>query len=111
MCNFRFDQRARLSVELALTAGNRTPLQEERQDAAARSLGMSGAEIDVARQGRSFDVLTGTAMRLAIADAAGRAAARAKALKAGISEAVCSEIEGFAAELISASSTHEATHV
>ncbi|TWB29395.1 hypothetical protein [Nitrospirillum viridazoti] len=86
------DGRARLSIELALTAGSPDP----RQDAAARALGMSGAEIDAARQGWSFDVRTSLALGLALAAEDLRQDRRARALKAGIPEAACREIEALA---------------
>jgi hypothetical protein len=96
---FKFDARARLSVELALTAGGCNPSREQWQESEARSLGMSGAEIDVARQGRGFDVTVSSAIALALTDGADLDSARARAVKSGISQAVCSEIELFAAGL------------
>jgi hypothetical protein len=51
------EDRIRLSIELALTA--KDTQRQETQDAEARALGMSGAEIDAARRGRSFDALEG----------------------------------------------------
>jgi hypothetical protein len=86
------DGRMRLSIELALTAANPDP----HQDAAARALGMTGAEIDAARRGWSFDVRTSLALALAIACENTRRDRRARALKAGIPEAVCHEIEALA---------------
>ena len=59
------EDRIRLSIELALTA--KDTQRQETQDAEARALGMSGAEIDAARRGRSFDAKTSIAMALAIA--------------------------------------------
>jgi len=63
------EDRIRLSIELALTA--KDTQRQETQDAEARALGMSGAEIDAARRGRSFDAKTSIAMALAIASASG----------------------------------------
>jgi hypothetical protein len=48
-------ERARLAVELALTARHADRPLRERQEADARRLGMVGAEIDAARLGRGFD--------------------------------------------------------
>jgi hypothetical protein len=93
------DERARLAIELALTAGNADPPLRERQDADARRLGMVGAEIDAARLGRSFDVRISRALALATAPDCDRAARRQGAMRAGIGERHCAEIEAFAARL------------
>jgi hypothetical protein len=63
---------------------------------------MTGAEIDVARRGSSFDALTSIALALAIAsrnaDQTVLADVLQRAIKAGISEEVCREIAAFAAD-------------
>lgn len=93
--------RMRLSIEFALTAESGDASGRRRQEAGAVRLGMTGAEIDAARRGRSFDVLTSLALALAIA---ARSAApdrlreaRDRALGAGISADMCREIEAMAA--------------
>lgn len=97
MACFRLDDRVRLAIELALTADSRDPSQLELQEAAARKLGMTGAEIDAARRGTSFDLLVALAVALAMAaradDAERLHSARIRAVKAGIPDAVCAEIE------------------
>jgi hypothetical protein len=102
MSDFILDERIRLSIELAVTADRADPCRQSRQDDAARKLGMTGAEIDVARHGSSFDALTSIAVALAIAsrnaDQAVLADAVHRAIKAGISEEVCRQIAAFAAD-------------
>ena len=101
------EDRIRLSIELALTA--KDTQRQETQDAEARALGMSGAEIDAARRGRSFDAKTSIAMALAIASASGSselAAERAKAQKAGFSEDECRLIEEFARKYTAQAAKH-----
>ncbi len=101
MSCFTLDERARLSIELALTSDVHDPLRVQQQEAAARRLGMSGAEIDAARSGWSFDVRTSVAIALAMAfataDVDRHRQQRAKAVKAGITEDGCLEIEALAA--------------
>lgn len=110
MSNFKFDARARLSVELALSAADESPSEAERQEAKARALGMSGAEIDVARQGRSFEVVISAAITLAVAVGTDRAKARTRAAKAGITPAIREEIESFAAAFRSTRETRSIRH-
>lgn len=63
---------------------------------------MSGAEIDAARRGRSFDAQISVALALALAsNEEQRRAQRARALKAGIDADVSGEIEELAARLTS----------
>ncbi|QUS42254.1 hypothetical protein RPMA_04480 [Tardiphaga alba] len=87
-------------MALALTANSEDLQDRQQQEDAARQSGMTGAEIDLARRGSSFDALTSFAMALAIAarftDPALIAATRDKAVKAGISPEVCAAIEAFA---------------
>lgn len=94
-------ERVRVSIELALMEGPDDPAAAYwQQYADAKRLGMSEAEIDIARQGRSFDVQTASAQAVAIAalseDEAIRAAARARAKTLGLCEATCQRIEAFA---------------
>jgi len=100
MSCFTLDERVRLSIELALTAEVKDPLLAEQQEVAARRLGMSGAEIDAARSGWSFDVRTSVAVALAIvsarSDVERHRQQRSKAIKAGITEDGCLEIETLA---------------
>jgi hypothetical protein len=110
MSIFKFDARARLTVEIALTAGERTASRDQWQEAEARLLGMSGAEIDVARQGRSFDVRMSSAIALATAEDIERDLARTKAIRAGVSKDVCEEIEQFAISLAAARNAELASH-
>jgi hypothetical protein len=51
MAALKLDERARLSIELALTAKNADPVLLQRQDAVAKRVGLSDAEIDAARRG------------------------------------------------------------
>lgn len=98
MSRFKLDDRVLLSIELALTADTPDPLQQRRQDADASRLGMTGAEIDAARRGWSFDVRI--SMALALASAKGPEETRlhrTRALRSGINEELCSEIEALAA--------------
>lgn len=94
------DDRTRLAIELALTSGKDDTALIERQDASARRLGFTGAEIDAARQGWSFDVRASAALALAAArEEKAQARQREKALRAGLSEGACREIEGLARRL------------
>ncbi|WP_245930729.1 hypothetical protein [Methylobacterium radiodurans] len=100
MSSFTLDGRARLSIALALVDGNRdVPVSADRE-AEARRLGLCGAEIDAARQGRSFDARTSRALALALAAAAHDgdrlADERERAARSGISAEVCREIERLA---------------
>ncbi|QOZ13319.1 hypothetical protein [Bradyrhizobium sp. CCBAU 51765] len=104
MPGFNLDERVRLSIEMALTAEGHSSLRQ-RQDVEARGLGMSGAEIDAARRGRSFDAWTSIALALARAACQGDDAElknhREKVLSSGISEVTCQEIEEFAERVAS----------
>jgi hypothetical protein len=104
MTSFTLDRRARLSIELALTADRHDPPQRALQEAEARELGMSGAEIDAARRGWSFDVQTSIALALATGDG-DRRMERERALRAGITEKVCREIEMLADSITDAGNT------
>jgi len=87
------DPRVRLSIELAQTANNAMPSQLAEQEEAGRALGMTGAEMDVARRGSSFDFHTSIAVSLAL-DACRETRQRAR--DAGFSEEACEEIERIA---------------
>lgn len=95
---FTLDARARLTIELALTAHGGDPLARRRQEEQARALGLSGAEIDAARHGRSFDVRISIALALATADGEEeRQRHRKRALAAGLDAETCRAIEALAA--------------
>ncbi len=105
MSSFTLDERVQLSIALALTTGSPDQSLHQRQDAHATRLGMTGAEIDAARRGRSFDVRISLAQAVALASRGGdailRQSERARARRGGISESVCREIEAFAGRFAS----------
>ena len=84
------DARIRLSIELALTGANASRSLLAKQEEAGRALGMTGAEMDVARQGSSFDFETSVAVSLALNTCR---ETHQRALRAGLSEEACAEIE------------------
>ncbi len=81
------DDRLMVQIELCLT-GTSDPADAIDLERRARSLGLSGAEIDAARQGRSFDVRASAAAAFAVAARGagprGALAARAQALRLGL---------------------------
>ncbi|MBY6264857.1 hypothetical protein EI613_23475 [Azospirillum sp. 412522] len=90
-----------MSIELALTAGIGDMPLLRRQDADAKRLGLTGAEIDAAREGSSFDFPIAQAIALALAASdEDRAARRERAARAGIDGRTCLEIEHLAAALV-----------
>ncbi|MBW9070071.1 hypothetical protein [Agrobacterium pusense] len=89
MAGSPIDARVRLSIELALTGTNASKLLLAKQEA-GRALGMTGAEIDVARRGSSFDFETSIAISLALNACQ---ETHQRALRAGLSEEACAEIE------------------
>jgi hypothetical protein len=93
MSGFNLDARARLSIELALTAGRGDPILAQ-QEKDAKELGMTGAEIDMARKGSSFDFQLSKAIAVALEPTVER---RERALKAGIDARACTSIEKQAA--------------
>jgi hypothetical protein len=105
MTNVTLDGRLRLAVELALTKCA-DPARALRQENEGRRLGMSGAEIDAARRGHGFDVQISRALSLAAASqsSAGPSVERKRALRAGLPEPVCREIEQLAERFASLSS-------
>jgi hypothetical protein len=100
MSGFIVDDRVRMAIELALTATRTDDRMRSEQEDRARLLGLCGAEIDAARNARSFDVLTSLAISLATAKGDRRACARDMAMKAGITAESCREIEDHAAQTI-----------
>jgi len=94
MSGFNLDARARLSIELALTAGRGDPILAQQQEKDAKELGMTGAEIDMARKGSSFDFQLSKAIAVALEPTVER---RERALKAGIDRRACTSIEKQAA--------------
>jgi hypothetical protein len=104
MAAFKLDERVRLSIELALTAKKPAPALLQRQDTDAKRVGLTGAEIDAARRGWSFDVQTSIVLALAAAsNESDQAKQRERALKAGISHEACSTIEELARRFLVAS--------
>ena len=111
MAGFTLNERARLSIELALTAGSGDGPLLRRQDADARRLGLTGAEVDAAREGTSFDFPISQAMALALASSdEDRAVRRELAARAGIDGRTCLEIEHLAAALMKPLSTKDRHH-
>lgn len=90
MANSSIDPRIRLSIEMALTGPSASKPLLGKQEEAGRALGMTGAEMDVARQGSSFDFNTSIAVSLALNACREN---RQRALHAGLSEETCAEIE------------------
>ena len=77
-------RRLMIEVELALDAGDADPGRRSRQDAEAARIGLTGAEIDAARAGRSFDARAAAAIALALACRSGGVAAiEGAAIRAG----------------------------
>ena len=97
MSGFKLDARARLSIELAPTAGRGDPILAQQQEKDAKALGMTGAEIDMACKGSSFDFQLSKAIAVALESTAER---RERALKAGIDARACAGIEKLAASYI-----------
>lgn len=93
-------ERTRLSIDIALAALDPDPSRQRQQEAVGRGLGMMGAEIDAAREGRSFDAQISMAITLALAARLGpdegRQERRAQASRLGFSEDACAAIEAYA---------------
>ncbi|WP_246763476.1 hypothetical protein [Rhizobium sp. 007] len=100
MAGFKLDARARLSIELALTAGRSDPIFAGRQEKDAKALGMTGAEIDMARNGSSFDFQLSSAIAVALEPNVEHCE---RAMKAGIDAQACADIEKLAASYINRS--------
>lgn len=95
------DEKGRFCIVVALTAGSGDRERQARQDAQGRRLGLTRAEIDAARRGCSFDFCTSKAIALALAqDEAIREHRRRDAIRAGIDNLACAEIERMAAKLL-----------
>ncbi len=93
------DERTRMSIELAMTDDSQDTAFHRQQESRARALGMSGAEIDAARRGWSFDAQTCIAMTLATVAAKDPQRHReqvGRALRAGPSAQACRDIEAMA---------------
>ena len=100
MTSVTLNERMRVSIELALIPEGGDPSLFPPRYADAKRLGMSDAEIDIAREGRSFDVQTSSAQAVAIASLAGDETRYqkecAKALVLGLGEEMCRRIEELA---------------
>ncbi|MBO9112328.1 hypothetical protein J8N08_24985 (plasmid) [Agrobacterium tumefaciens] len=83
-----------MSVELALTASSGDLSRKRKQEDDSRALGLTGAEIDLARRGLSFDLKIARAIAFALAI---NEHTRARASAAGLCERSCVEIEHLAA--------------
>ncbi|NNH32621.1 hypothetical protein C9413_25190 [Rhizobium sp. SEMIA 4085] len=94
-----------MSIELALTAGRRDPIFVRQQEKDAKALGMTGAEIDLARNGSSFDFQLSRAMALALSS---NAENRERGMKAGLDAQACADIERIAASYINRSQLRSA---
>lgn len=94
----------RLHVELALSAHCACTRTLAQQDARARELGISGAEVDAARALGGFDVKAAAAVRYACALRAGdereTAKARQRAVGAGLTESDIRAVAMIASELV-----------
>ncbi|TWF47561.1 hypothetical protein [Neorhizobium alkalisoli] len=90
MASSSIDPRVRLSIELALTGTNASNTLLAKQEEAGRALGMTGAEMDMARRGSSFDFETSIAISLALNACQ---ETHQRALRAGLSEEASAEIE------------------
>lgn len=100
MAGFKLEAKARLSIELALTAASGDSFSTQQQEKDAKALGMTGAEIDVARNGSSFDFQLSKAIALALK---ANVEQRERAMKAGIDAQTCADIEKMAAPYINRS--------
>lgn len=93
---FELDARLRLSIELALLASCNDRRLLQRQDQTVHDVGMTGAEIDMARRGSSFDVKISAAVALALVPSEER---RRRARRAGLCDRSCATIEQLAAQI------------
>ena len=94
MTEFKLDGRVRLSVELALTAASGDFPLFRAQEEIARAIGMTRAEVDIARRGGSFDIKASMAVALALKVCEEN---RQRALRAGLCARSCAEVEKMAA--------------
>ncbi|MCV3768912.1 hypothetical protein [Rhizobium sp. TRM95796] len=94
MGQFRLDDRAKLSIDIALAAAGGDGERLRRGEQAARLLGLTGAELDALHNGSSFDFRLSRAIGLAISPGA---ESRGRARRAGLDEQDCRAIEDYAA--------------
>jgi hypothetical protein len=84
-------------IRLAVRPQGRSPDEDLKTERLAQAAGLTGAEIDAARQGRSFDVRANGAIALALsvaaADDAGIARDRLAARSCGLSPADIGAVE------------------
>lgn len=97
MTGFKLDAKARLSIKLALVAAHGDMSSADQQEEDARALGMTGAEIDMARAGSSFDFQLSKAIALALEP---NVEQRERAMKVGIDAQACTDLERLAASYI-----------
>lgn len=93
------DDRIRIQIEIALAASQSCPAAAASHEQQARAAGLSGAEVDAARQRRCFDVRAAAAVRLACALREAeviKPALAAKARRAGLSQAEIAAIAALA---------------
>jgi hypothetical protein len=94
-------QRLKLHIELAVAGDHACADTRRRQELVARGLGMTGAEIDAARDGRSFDIRMTRALAVVCAlrdvDPTRIEHARELALQSGIDRDELAMIERLAA--------------
>jgi hypothetical protein len=97
MIDAELRQRLRLQIDLALRGNTVSSETRRSQDRAGRALGMTGAEIDAARDGRCFDIRLARALAVTDAlrsgDPARLALARALAQESGFDRADLAVIE------------------
>ena len=100
----RLDPWLRIHVELALSAHCACMQTLAQQDARARELGLSGAEVDAARAHGGFDVKAAAAVRYACASWVGdkreTAKARQCAVRAGLTKSDIRAVAVIVSELM-----------
>ncbi|TPP05376.1 hypothetical protein [Rhizobium glycinendophyticum] len=94
MGHIRLDARTRLSIDIALAAAGGDDERLRLAEKSARSLGLTGADLDALRQGSSFDFQLSRAIALALSP---NSENRDRARRAGLDDRVCQAIEAFAA--------------
>lgn len=94
-------------IRLALPPNGQTSDAIQRSERQAHAAGLTGAEIDAARQGRSFDVQASAAIALALAmssrDPSRIARERLQALTSGLTDADIEAVEQEALRVLSGS--------
>lgn len=100
MTRYDLDERLQFQIGVALAGPSAGPGMIAEQDATARRLGLSGAEVDLARAGRSFDLRTSSILALVRAsrmeDPQALALARRQARRAGVASLALAEVERIA---------------